>query len=243
MTVDAPQPDRPVGHHRVDVCGRWKLLHRPQYLVPAAAQDPAGTATGRKLLDALHGGFHARRTEQVQADFQEALVVDVRMRIGQSRQNVFAAGVDAIVFRDAGKQGLVPGGDDSAVGVEHEYAEFTDAVRGRRIADDIVDGGVRGCGNGPEAAEGRKQAAGFVHENGSLGTDQICSKNTTKRHDEISFNIYAFQYIDMMRDFCEFVRANASCLNNNQPARAQPDTFRYGLAGDSGGQVPRTIRR
>ena len=75
-----------------------------------------------------------------------------------------AAAVDAICFGDAGKQGCVARGHDSAVGIEDEDAEFTDAVRGRGVTDDIVDRGIGGCGIHPEAAEDRQQAAGFIHE-------------------------------------------------------------------------------
>ena len=89
--------------------------------------------------------------------------------------------VDAVVFRDAFKQGLVTCGDYPAVGIEDEDAEFMKAVRGGRIADDVVDGGIRGRGVRPEAAECRQQAVGFIHEQGSPGSVPICSKNTTKR--------------------------------------------------------------
>jgi hypothetical protein len=130
----------------------------------AAAQDPPGAAPRCECTDALDGCFDARRAEQVEAHGQETLAVDVRVRVGQSRQHELAAAVHAVGVGEVFQQGLVAGGDDLAVGVEDEHAEFAYTVIGGRVADHVVDGGIRGGGDGPERGEGNQEAGGCDHE-------------------------------------------------------------------------------
>ena len=171
-------PDGPVRHDGIDVRSRRECLYRPQHLVPAPAEYPAGAASGCILFDTCYGSFDALRTVQVQADVQESLVIDVRVRVGEPRQHNLAAAVDAIIFCDAREQDIIPCGEDLAVGIEDENTEFTDTVRRRGIADDVVDGGVRRRGRGerPEAAEGGQQAAGIVHAFAPLALANVVAK-------------------------------------------------------------------
>ena len=50
MTVDPFQPHRPVGHRGVEVGGGGHAPVAPQFLVPAAAADPAQLRVGGRIV-------------------------------------------------------------------------------------------------------------------------------------------------------------------------------------------------
>ncbi len=85
VAVDPAHPDRTITDDGVDVGGRRECLDRPEYLVPAAAEQPALTAVVLCVCGDLgNSGIQTGCAGEVQARLEETEPIDVRMRVGQS---------------------------------------------------------------------------------------------------------------------------------------------------------------
>ena len=108
MSVDAPEHDRSIADDGIEISGRWKLLVRPQLLVPAGAENPLGVRMRRRIVaQSLLQIRERRRADEI--DRTEPLTDDPGRAGERPREAVLTAGVQLVAQRRAAAE---RGGDD-----------------------------------------------------------------------------------------------------------------------------------
>src|SRR5690606_15785844 len=153
---DALEPDRPVAHHGIQFGGGGEAAETPDFLVPAAPDDPRAFGIGGGILGDLalglgeRAGFREVDGEQAQPEAHHVCV-----RVDQAGNDRPATAVLAVV----GTRGTFAIADelgDLALVVDQHGLEARDGAGAvYRDAVDVVDQrvGLGGYGEGEEGAK------------------------------------------------------------------------------------------
>ena len=124
MIVDAFEPDRAVGDHRVEFGGGRKPPEPPGFLVPAASQDPWPVGIVARISCDLLQRFGERTgVRKVEREQTETDCHDVGMRVDQPRHQHFAFGIDEIVGLLRPFVAAFEHIGDAALGIDYEPGE------------------------------------------------------------------------------------------------------------------------
>ena len=159
MAIDPRQHDRAIGDHRVEVGGGREILHRPGFLVPAAADNPARVRIGpRIILQSLLQLAERRGAGQVQLQRGEAQSHDMPVGVDQAGKQRPAAHVDGSC------DGPWPGGSGGQHDLHFPVVADQQAVEGSDpslvvglVAVEIVDDRVGKGGGGRDQGGERDQ--------------------------------------------------------------------------------------
>ena len=165
MSVDALEHDGPVARRGIEIGGGREALLGPQFLVPAAAEQPRviwprGGIVAQPLLQILDG----RRADQIQLKRRLAQSHDVPVGVDQPGQQRPPCAIDRVRdSREPHQLGMLYNSADLAVVADRQRAEMLQLAVGADLH--AVDVGDQRVGHGRRGEErSGKCEERLVHE-------------------------------------------------------------------------------
>ena len=162
MAIDPLQPDRATGHHGVKLGGGRIAPFGPQFLIPAAPQNPRPVRMRFGISGDPGQRFGQRvRVRQIERHRRKAHREHVRMAIDQSGHDHLALAVDQ-VSRARTFVAAVEHFGDAAIVTDHQRREMIDRAGGiKRDPIDIIKQRISHCraGEGEQCGPSIQQRA------------------------------------------------------------------------------------